>query len=288
MNKVYQVITDTIVKRIEESGKLPWSQPWRNAEAPMSIRGKRYRGINVFILAWQRMANGYASNRWITYKQAEAMGGKVTPGQKGTQVIFWTAGQAERDPETGKMRRPFILRYYTVFNLDQTTGVNFNEKVQPTVDMEPLDDAEAIVASYLARDDAPSFQEIDDAAWYMPATDTINMPPRPLWDGKAEEWYPAMFHEMAHSTGSVTRLHRKEDGAFCSGSYAKEELVAEMSAAFLCSEASIDNHIEMSAAYVQSWLSKIKDDATLLIKAASEAQKAVDYILGTTFDEVEE
>lgn len=282
MNKTYQTITDTIIKRIEESGKLPWSQPWRNGEAPMSIVGRRYRGINALILAWVRMDKGYTSNRWLTFNRAVEMDGRVTPGEKGTKVILWKPGKEERDPETGKVRKSMFLTSYTLFNLDQTTGVNFTEKEYPAIDMDTLDDAEAIVASYLARDDAPSFQEIDDAAWYMPSTHTINMPPRPLWDGKAEQWYPAMFHEMSHSTAG--HLNRKGEGGFSRDSYGKEELVAEMGAAFLCAEASIENHTDMSAAYVQGWLTAVKEDATLLIKAASEAQKAVDYILGTTFD----
>ncbi len=288
MNKVYQVITDNILNMIEQSNTLPWRQPWVNKGGPLSIRNRPYRGINVFILGMQAAIAGYRARHWLTYNQALAMGGSVRKGEKGTTIIFWTRGKEQEDAD-GVKRTPFILRYYRVFNLEQTDGVDF-AKAEEVLDIEPeyTEDAEAIVSSYLGSDGAPTFNTGGDECYYSPSLDHVQMPlPEQFSDG--DSWHASLFHELVHSTGNVSRLDRKAEGGFSRGSYGKEELVAEMGAAFLCGEAGIASEpiVGNSASYLQGWLTSIREDATLLIKAASEAQKAVDYILGVKWENEE-
>lgn len=302
MSSVYQIVTDNIISMLEQ-GVVPWSKPWRGIAGggwPVNARGIRYRGINVFILATTKMRKGYGSDFWMTYKQAQELGGTVKKGEKSTLITFWKVGQPTReyDEETGRTvtRRPFMLRYYNVFNLDQTENVRLTGKMKAEAEaiddvltyVPTIDDAEAIVASYFVRDGAPTLREnAQDECYYVPSSDEIVTPLRGQFD-KPEGYYYSLFHEMAHSTGHAKRLHRKQEGAFCSGSYGREELVAEMANAFLCTEAGIDGTVEQSASYIQSWLNNLRADNTLVVQAASAAQKAFDYIMGIEYNQTDE
>jgi antirestriction protein ArdC len=295
---VYQIITDNIIGMLEQ-GVVPWRKPWRSAGGniwPRSARNIKYRGINVFILHTTKMARGYTSNFWVTYKQAQAMGGTVKKGEKGTTITFWKVGQPIRefdeDTQRTVTRRPFMLRYYTVFNIDQCENLTLTGPMKAEaeaidsglVDNPTLDDAEAIVATYFARDDAPTLREnAQDECYYVPALDEIVTPLRGQYD-TPEGYYYSLFHEMGHSTGHAKRLNRKGIGEFSHGSYGKEELVAEMTAAFLNAEAGIDGIVDQNAAYINSWLTQLRADNTLVVQAASNAQKALDYIMGIEYN----
>ena len=304
VTSVYQIVTDNIINLLEQ-GVIPWQQPYRDVGGrwPVNARNIRYRGINVFILHTTKMMKGYTSNFWVTYKQAQAMNGTVKKGEKGTTIVFWKVGAPIREFDEATQRtvtrRPFMLRYYTVFNLDQTENVDLTRAMkmeQDEMDSElvynpPIDEAEAIVATYFARDDAPKLVEraMSDAPYYIPSMDEIHVPLR----GQAnspEDWYYILNHEIAHSTGHASRLNRKGIGEFSHGSYGKEELVAEMTNAFLCAESGIANREtdRNNAAYIQSWLTQLRADNTLVIQAASAAQKALDYILGVEYNQVTE
>lgn len=295
-DKVYNVINDRIMALLDR-GVVPWRQPWRTAGGsaePVNSRGRMYRGLNRFMLAAVAMLEGYQSNVWLTYRQAEALGGKVTPGQKGTAVIFWKQLEvADPDARDGKKTIP-MLRYYTVFNIDQTEGVTLPKALREaqaatrTLTVDTFEDgshyvaeAEAIV---LSMPNKPVIHERpSERAFYRPSTDEVTVPLRAQFPN-IEEFYSTLFHELAHSTGHSSRLARKgsEDVShqFGSAPYAKEELVAEMTNAFLSAEAGIDPvTLENSAAYIANWKKVLQDDPKVLVQAASAAQKAADYIL---------
>lgn len=275
---VYGVVTDRIVALLE-AGTVPWKKTWSGGGPKNLVSGKAYRGVNVFVLACQ----GYSSPSWLTYRQAAQLGGSVRRGEHGSPVIFWNWIE-KTDPAnaTRKIRFP-ILKYFTVFNVQQCDGIAAPAAEKASVN--PIETAEAIVAGMPTP---PSIRHLGDQAFYRPSTDSVVVPAREAFDS-APAYYATVFHELAHSTGHHSRLDRPAVAApsFGSHAYSKEELVAEMSAAFLCTEAGIDlQTIDNSAAYVASWLSALRNDRRLLVQAAAAAQKAADYILGRRDHEV--
>src|SRR6202521_3114395 len=186
-----------------------------------------------------------------------------------------------------KTRRRFVLRYYRVFNLEQCelppSVLDKLPKVE-THEHDPIEAAERIIA---AMPNPPEIQYAGSKAFYSSITDRITLPPRQLF-ASAEEYYATALHETVHSTGSQKRLAREgicEAAPFGSPIYSKEELTAEMGAAYLCAEAGISTVvIENQAAYVAGWLRRLRDDRKLLIHAAAQAQHAADYILGRSIE----
>jgi antirestriction protein ArdC len=277
----YEVVTESIIKQLE-SGVAPWRKPWRT-EMPANLASKKeYRGINVFLLASQ----GYGSRFWLTYRQAQALGGSVRKGEHGSKVVFWKIDEYPKEnKETGETenRKSILLRYYTVFNLEQCEGIKSPE---PTRDIAPLEQCETIVN---AMPNPPGFEQ-DSRAFYRPSTDTVGVPAQSAFDS-AEEFYSTLFHDLTHSTGHPSRVGREgimEHNPFGSEDYSKEELVAEMGAAMLCGVAGIQSRtLDNSASYLQSWINRLRSDSRLIVSAASQAQKAADYILGRTTPETE-
>ncbi len=280
---VYEVITSRIIEKLE-AGTVPWHKPWTGDGMPKNlITKKEYRGVNVFILS----ASGYESPYWVSYKQAQELGGSVRKGEKGTPVVFWKWLTAKKEnDETDEKNFP-MLRYYTVFHVSQCDGID--EKKIPALakrynEFERLEACEAITAAMPKR---PEIHHKEQRAYYSPTFDYVNMP-RPETFDHTEEYYSTLFHELTHSTGHTSRVNRKgidcPDGSwssFGSAPYAKEELVAEMGAAFLCGVCQIENKtIDNSAAYIKSWLRRFKDDKKMVIMAAAQAKKAADFIMG--------
>lgn len=282
---VYDIITERIIEQLEQ-GTVPWRKPWTTGTARNLVSKKAYRGVNVFVLA----SAPFASPFWLTFKQAKELGGSVKAGEKGYPVIFWSFPTEEQKAEAlanGRERGP-IVRYYTVFNVEQCDGIEAPADMTPTLsDAERIAEAERIVAEMPNR---PA-TEPSGSAWYRASTDTVGMPPFSSFD-KPESFYSTLFHELAHATGHASRLGRDgiaEVTHFGSTTYAKEELVAEMGAAMLCGAIGIEAvTIEQNAAYVANWLTKLRNDHRLVVVAAAQAQKAADYIRGTTFGEVAE
>ena len=278
MPNVYQIITETIIKQLE-SGVAPWRQPWTCQSPANLVTQKEYRGLNVFTLASQ----GFPSRFWLTFKQATKLGGRISKGQKSSPVIFWNLGdERETTAQDGakETSRPLLLRYYSVFNLSQTEGIDIPASLlQETSTNDPIETCEQIVAS---MPNPPVFEK-SDKAWYSPSKDTVGMPARDLFHS-SEEYYATEFHELAHSTGHTKRLHRENFDnpvSFGSESYSKEELVAEMTAAMLCGVAGIERKtLGNTAAYLKTWIARLKSDSRLLVSAASQAQKAADFIQG--------
>ncbi len=280
MRSVYEIVTEQVIKQLE-SGVAPWRKPWR-AEPPRNlVSGKMYRGINPLLLASQ----GYGSQYWVSYNQASKLGGHVRAGEKSSIVTFWNIGEERmvRGADgTERKSKPFLLRYYRVFNVEQTEGLADRLGLGNATPRVPsIDGCEAIVKG---MPNAPRMEQ-DGRAWYRPSTDTVGMPSKSLFHS-SEEYYSTLFHELTHSTGHASRVGREGIevlNTFGSESYSKEELIAEMGAAMLCGVTGIaPATIENSAAYLQSWINRLKGDNKLLVSAASAAQKAADYIRGTS------
>jgi antirestriction protein ArdC len=285
----FDIVNERILKALGE-GVIPWRKPWLGAEyMPRSVDGRPYSGINVFLLGLL----GYEDPRFLTYKKATEMGGKVTPGEKSCPVVFWKqlikpktdeAGSPVIDPRTGKpmMRRIPFLRWFNVFNVAQTEGIEFPPtRVAPAI--EEFDAIEAVDALIAAMPNPPTLRYVTgDRAYYSPKDDQITLPKRGQFEsaiGLAE----AILHEHVHSTGHASRLDREGIGEFDhfgSGKYAREELIAAFGTAFLMGELGIEGEgLPNVTSYIDNWRQRIKDDPKLLVVAAGRGQRAANYIL---------
>jgi antirestriction protein ArdC len=291
------IAADVTAKIIEQlrQGVVIWHKPWKSVvQLPTSLTtGKPYRGVNVFLLGFTAELAGYSSPFWGTYKQIAERGGQVRKGEKSTDVVFWKILFKETENGNGEAvtkKIPF-LRSYNVFNVDQADWPEGSKKPEGDVtpsDVDPIEAAEQLAGEYLAT--GPSLNHGGDRAYYRPSTDSVQLPHLEAF-GQAESYYSTLYHELTHSTGHESRLKRTgiaegTFGPFGSAVYSTEELVAEMGAAILCAHAGIEQTatVEASAAYLQHWLNVLQSDDKLIISAASAAQKAVDRILGTTFE----
>ena len=279
----YEKITNRILELLDK-GTVPWHRPWMGCRNLAS--GKDYRGINPFVLGCQ----AFASPFWLTYRQAQERGGNVRKGERACPVVFWKVYKAEEAVERGgettgtREVSRFVLRHYSVFNVEQCEGVEV-----PAIEAhehEPIQACEETVAGMAKR---PDVRNASAGAFYSPGEDFVSLPGLPSFDSP-EHYYSTLFHELTHATGHKTRLGRHgEQGYvshhFGSGDYSREELVAEMGAAFLSGHCGIENGtIDNSAAYINSWRRKLGDEPRLVILAAAQAQKAADFILGRKYD----
>jgi antirestriction protein ArdC len=283
----YEIITEKIINLLE-AGIVPWRRPWSAAGMPRNlVSQRRYRGINVFLLS----ATKHVSPFWLTLRQANQLGGHVRQGEHGQIIVFWkvdrTAGDADTEPDSGQDevelgRRRFVLRYYRVWNLEQCelpqTVLDRLPKTE-THHHDPIEAAERIMAG---MPNPPELQYGGSKAFYSPAADRVTLPCSELFISAAE-FYASAYHEISHATGHPKRLNRSsitEAAPFGSPTYAAEELIAEMAAAYLCAEAGISPAVVVNqAAYINGWLGKLRSDKRLVVVAAAQAQKAVDHIL---------
>lgn len=280
----HQVITDRIVELLE-NGTAPWRRPWSAfagaGSLPTSLStGHPYRGINVMILHVEAMIRGVSSNYWGTYKQIQARGGQVRGGEKGTQIVFWKTVRVE--DKNGDTKTIPMMRLFTVFNADQVDGLSL-PVAAPRSTVERIEACEAVVSGYFGRPGAPALRHGGRGASYFPGPDVVELPDAAEFD-QVEEYYTAAYHEMGHSTGHASRLNRPgitDHSHFGDALYSKEELVAEMTAAFLAGRTGIATATEdNSAAYLRSWVGALQGDKKLVVQAAQQAQKAMDLILG--------
>jgi len=279
---VYELVNQRIIELLER-GTIPWRKTWSAGSGmPRNLISKKeYRGINVFLLS----AMPYSSPYWLTYRQAQERNGFVKQGEKSSMVVFWKILDKkpvteELSDATGKIP---LLRYYNLFNLEQCEGIATPPTEETVNTFTPIEKAEQIIANMPNR---PAIHYGGNRAFYRPAEDRVQMPHEYTFE-RSEDFYSVFAHELAHSTGAGHRLARKEVvqcNAFGSHDYSAEELVAEFAASFLCAEAGISNEtIEMSASYINGWLSVLKNDRKLLVTAAAQAQRAADYILNRKF-----
>lgn len=273
--KVYEVVTDRILGMLDK-GTIPWQKPWNNRAPANYITGKAYRGINVWLLAACR----YDDNRFLTMKQVNEKGGRVKKGEKAHLVVFWSPiKKTEMTVDGAVEKKFFLLRYYYVFNVEQTEG--WNPKPLPSNDNQKIQSGEEFMAKLPEQ---PKIGKGGDKAFYCPSTDEIGMPAMESFHDSAA-YYSTLFHEVTHWTGSETRLKRIEKSTNIEA-YSKEELVAEMGAAFICGICGIENAAAQknTVAYIQNWAAKLKGDPKLVVQAAAQAQRAVDWMQGVTFE----
>ncbi len=225
---------------------------------------------------------GYTNPYWLTYNQAKKLGGYIRRGERSTPEVFWKRLESAREnPNTGQVAtiETPLLRYYRVFNVHQCEGLD--GKIPPLAfrQFHAIERAEKIVQSM----PQPPAIEHGARASYRPSTDVVMVPPPEVFNSD-EQFYSTLFHELLHSSGHPSRLNRfpKNYPAFASPDYSREELVAEMGAAFLCGYCAILNTtIDNSAAYISAWLSKLRNDERLVVVAGGRAQRAADFIRGT-------
>lgn len=273
MQDLYQMVTDKIIAQLE-AGCVPWVKPWissrsHGGDAYNAISGKRYRGINTALL----FAPQFTSNAWMTFKQAKDVGANVRKGEKGSMIVFfkpWTV--ADKNDPDGKSRTIPILRSFHVFNIEQIE--NLPAKFQPAVieapsEFERHQAAERLMSQAIVTHGG-------DRAFYNSGSDSIRLP-QPGQFVSPAAYYAVALHELTHWTGHSSRCNREFGKRFGDTAYAREELVAEMGAAFLCAHVGIDS-ITQHPAYLQSWINVLKADKRAIVMAASQAQKAADFV----------
>ena len=290
---LYSEITDKIIAELE-AGRLPWVQPWGASGIGAAVglprnaaTGRRYSGINVLILWGAVIEHGYSGQAWLTFRQALGLGGNVRKGEHGTTVVyadrFVPEAERERADRDGDEPSaiPFLKRF-TVFNTDQCDGLpdTIASAAPPVPEGLILPQAEALI-----RTSGADIRIGGDRAFYSVIGDFIQVPP-PQAYFEPVNWHRTALHELGHWSGAAHRLDRDMSGGFGSASYAKEELVAEMTAAFLCASLGIVPTVR-HADYIGSWLEVLRDDDRAIIRAASAASKAADYLLAFQADESE-
>jgi antirestriction protein ArdC len=283
---IYERVTNQIIADLEK-GVRPWIKPWSGEHAagritrPLRANGIPYRGINILMLWAAAMAGGYSAPLWLTYKQAADFGGQVRKGEKGSLVVFAnTITRTEQDETTGEDVEHSIpyMKGYTVFNAEQVDGLPahfYAPAEQP--EREPLERIQS-VDSYLEATKA-DVRHGGNQAYYTIAEDRVQMPPIEAFRD-IESFYATIVHEVVHWTRHPSRLER-EFGRKQWGDegYAREELVAEIGAAFLCADLGITPEVrEDHASYIASWLEILKNEKRAIFSAAAHAQRAVDFL----------
>lgn len=293
---LYQEVTDKIVAALE-GGTVPWVKPWNPDKAALAsgmpvnaATNRPYHGVNVMLLWMQEVAHGYSTSRWMTFKQARDAGGHVRKGEKSTLAVFFKPLKKQKTDENGNpvmdedgepvMTTIPILREFKVFNVDQVDDlpdrVRFGPAVEDTEesDFSPIEEAESVI-----EDSGATIKFGGDRAFYAPQFDMVQLPPRESFHEEAG-YYATALHELTHWTGHSTRLAREgivQGGGFGSESYAFEELVAELGAAFLCAELGIQGDLRHEG-YIDSWLRKLKKDKKAIFRASTQARKAAAYL----------
>ena len=267
----YAVITDKIIAALE-AGTRPWQKSWAaDGGLPLRHNGQPYQGINVWLLAM----SGHGGRHWFTYRQAAELGAQVRKGEAGTNVVFFKPLRVEDRANPGTEKTIPLIRIYTVFNQCQIDGLP--GKYTPASTTQNPDERDAAAQKFF---DAVGFktQHGGGSAHYVPSKDFVQMPEFETFKS-AQDYYAVLAHEYGHMTGHESRLDRNLKTSFGTKDYAKEELVAEMTAAFVCGSLGISSEPrEDHASYLASWIDVLKADSKAIVKAASAAQAAANYI----------
>jgi len=273
MSTVYQEVTDSIIKQLE-NGAMPWIKPWAtDSTADKNFLSQApYKGINRLMLGLSSMVQGFNTPVWASFKQWQTVGATVRKGEKGTKIVFYSPVTKE-NKATGDSESYNLLKTYYVFNASQVDGVTIQA---PTVPDKPFNAIEA--AELRIKLTGAVITHGGDSAFYAPSVDKINVPHKSSFLTESN-YYATVFHELTHWSGHELRCNRNLKGRFGNPLYAFEELVAEMGAAFLCQDYRIAGELR-HAGYIQSWLKVLKEDSRAIFKAAALAQKAVDHING--------
>lgn len=288
---LYQQTTDKVLAMMAEYG-TDWLNPMKagarvNLTLPRNVASrKNYRGINIPMLAW----SGYSSPVWGTYKQWADKGAQVRKGQKATGIVFWQFIE-KTDPATGEKSTIPFLRSYSVFNAEQVDG--WDELAEVIPEVTPVE-RDARAEAFFSAIPAKVSHNTDGRAYYSPALDAVSLPEPENFSASKhssalENYYSTLAHELTHWTGHKSRLNRLEGDRFGTEGYAREELVAELGAAFICAELGISNEPRPDhAQYLNSWMRLLADKNREFIKAAGAAQKAVDLLLSYSSAEADD
>lgn len=281
-------VTERIIK-LMEAGVSPWTRPWAmssgSTNAPRNLVSKKaYRGINILLLG----SMGYSSPYWLTYKQARTLGGYVKKEEHGTQIVFWKMGDKsaktaseEEDDAPNPSGKYFYLTTFTVFNTEQCDGLTVPDYGPIVVEEhDKVATAEAVIS---AMPLVPEIRTNGTEAYYELIKDYVVVPNINTF-ANVDEYYSTLFHELAHSTGSIKRLarHKEASQQMERESYSKEELTAELSACFTLNELGLsnDDNVRNSSAYLSGWISKLKEEPSMLMSAMGKASDATDWVFG--------
>lgn len=292
-NEIRQRVTDQIITALESGKTMPWRRPWSSAGGggmPVNAAtGSRYSGINPAILNLAAGANGWAGRYWATYQQWRGLGcqvrprpGHVRPGEWGTRIVFCKPVEKVKKVQDGEDReeRYWVLREYVVFAAEQVDGA-----VAERLLARPAGEGTKVIdygpAEDVLRASGADIRYGGDRAFYCPARDHVQLPPRAAFDGPAG-FYSTALHELVHWTGHPARLDRLTRNArFGTDAYAFEELCAEIGAAYLCSELAVPqaDDLNNTAAYLASWLRVLRNDPHAIFRAATMGSRAADMLL---------
>lgn len=277
---VYELVTERIIEQLE-NGVIPWERPWTGVKSGAfnRISKKSYSLLNQMLLKYD--------GEYATFKQWSDLGGHVRKGEKSEIIVFWKIQPIEEEQEDGtkKVKQIPLLKYFNVFHISQVDGVE-PLPADDLNDIEPIEKAKNILHDYWTREDITVEHIASNKAYYSPSCDLIHLP---LFEQfkEANEYYSTAFHESVHSTMKESRCNRAEERkgklvAFGSEDYSKEELIAEIGSASLMNIIGIETKksFRNSSAYIQNWLSVLRNDVKFIVSASSKAEKAVSYILG--------
>jgi len=276
-NEIYTKIVQDIIDGLKQ-GVVAWQMPYK-LSVPVNCEGKAYRGGNRAVLQFKTTLKGYTSNQWATFNQIRKVGGCVKKGEKGTAIAFYKIFK-KTDEATGLERDAFMIRYYTVFNYNQT---NIEIKAVDSETEQTFKDADKLEVEYTKTEGIKIVHDAKTTPSYSPIDDDIRMPSRSGFSSEAE-YHTTFFHEMVHSTGHKDRLSRtgitdlKRMG---DNNYSKEELIAEIGANFLNAECGVESEAikKNSQSYIDHWIKALKTTPQILLQAGKKAEESVTYIL---------
>lgn len=291
---IYSRVTDKIIADLEQ-GVRPWVKPWKggNTEGritlPVRHNGIPYQGINILLLWGEQLDKGFQSNRWMTFKQAQALSANVRKGEHGSLVVYANkVTKSETDDKGDEIEReiPF-MKGYTVFNVDQIENLPAEYRTEPeSVETEPHELIEH--AQVFFANTGAVIRHGGNRAYYAPLQDIVQLP-IPEAFNTAESYASVKAHELTHWTSHKTRLDRQLGKRFGDDAYAAEELIAEMGAAFVCAQLGLTPEVrEDHAAYLDHWLKVLKGDKKAIFSAASQAQKACEFLFSLQGEEAQQ
>jgi antirestriction protein ArdC len=287
---VYTRVTGAIITAIEAGAgcyRMPWIVRQDKGFSPVSIAtAKPYRGINTVVLWAQAQNKDYASALWGTYQQWQALGGQVRKGEHGSPVVYWGTYEKQTAEEDEGRHTQLFCKGYTVFNHEQVEGCKLPKRFEPKLSHnERIERAEAFFAGVGAQ-----VRDGGNRAFYRPSTpEAVYMPSFDQFP-EAVDFYSTLAHEVTHWTSHESRCDRQLGKRFGSDEYAMEELIAELGSAYTMAGLELElTPRQDHAAYIQSWLRVLRNDKRAIFTAASQAQKAADWLTqraGQTVQEV--
>lgn len=280
---LYEDVTSHIIAQMEQ-GSLPWVQPWQSSATALGMprsaaTRKPYSGINILILWDAAIRRGFAAQEWLTFRQALALGGHVRKGERGTTICyadsFVPKAEQQRAKDSGDDPTAIaFLKRFTVFNIEQCEGLPVHVAPSPaSCDSHIAHPA----AERLIADSAAQIREGGSRAFYHRGDDYIAIPPRATFLSP-NDFYCTLLHELGHWTAHPARLARDLQNRFGSSAYAREELIAELTSAFLCAHLGIVPRVR-HADYLANWLGVLREDCRAIFHAASQATKASEFLL---------